>query len=49
MQAPTRADYVRAYFTLFARFEQEREKGIHYGHPFEYAECFPSKAIGQIG
>ena len=38
MQAPTRADYVRAYFTLFARFEQEREKGIHYGHPFEYAE-----------
>jgi hypothetical protein len=38
MQAPTRADYVRAYFTLFERFQQEREKDIHYGHPFEYAD-----------
>jgi hypothetical protein len=38
MQAPTRADYVRVYFTLFECFEQEREKVIHYGHPFEYAD-----------
>lgn len=37
MWAPTRADYVRAYFTLFACFQQEREKVVHYGHPFEYA------------
>jgi hypothetical protein len=38
MQAPTRADYVRAYFTLFAYFQQEREHKVHYGHPFEYAD-----------
>jgi hypothetical protein len=38
MQAPTRADYVRTYFTLFERFQQEREQVIHYGHPFEYAD-----------
>jgi hypothetical protein len=38
MWAPTRADYVRAYFTLFACFQQEREKVVHNGHPFEYAD-----------
>jgi hypothetical protein len=38
MQAPSRADYVRVYFTLFERFQQERGKTIHYGHPFEYAD-----------
>jgi hypothetical protein len=38
MWAPTRADYVKVYFTLFERFQQEREKVIHYGHPFEYAD-----------
>lgn len=38
MQAPTRADYVRTYFTLFERFQQEREQVIHYGHPFEYMD-----------
>jgi hypothetical protein len=38
MWAPTRADYVKAYFTLFERFEQEREKVVHYGHPFEYRD-----------
>lgn len=38
MQAPTRADYVRTYFTLFECFQQEREQVIHYGHPFEYAD-----------
>jgi hypothetical protein len=38
MWVPTRADYVKAYFTLFESFEQEREKVIYYGHPFEYAD-----------
>jgi len=38
MQAPTRADYVRTYFTLFESFEQERGKVAHHGHPFEYAD-----------
>src|SRR3990172_6767730 len=38
MQAPTRADYVRVYFTLFERFQQEREQEVHYGHPFEYTD-----------
>lgn len=38
MQAPTRADYVRAYFTLFACFQQARGKMAHCGHPFEYAD-----------
>jgi hypothetical protein len=38
MQTPTRADYVRAYFTLFEYFEQARGKVAHRGHPFEYAE-----------
>lgn len=39
MQAPTRADYVRVYFTLFDCFQQERGKSTHYGHPFEYADA----------
>lgn len=38
MQAPTRADYVRTYFTLFAYFQQERGQVAHHGHPFEYAD-----------
>src|SRR5919106_2431227 len=38
MQAPTRADYVRIYFTLYERFQQEQENRIHYGHPFEYTD-----------
>lgn len=38
MQAPTRADYVKVYFTLFAYFKQEQKDMIHYGHPFEYAD-----------
>jgi len=38
MQAPTRADYVRAYFTLFAGYQQERGKIAHCGRPFEYAD-----------
>jgi hypothetical protein len=38
MQAPTRADYVRVYFTLFDYFQQARGKMAHCGHPFEYAD-----------
>jgi len=38
MQAPTRADYVRTYFTLFEYFQQERGQVAHPGHPFEYAD-----------
>jgi len=38
MQAPTRADYVRVYFTLFERFQQEQGRNVHYGHPLEYAD-----------
>src|SRR6266496_949853 len=38
MQAPTRADYVQVYFTLFEYFQQARGKVTHYGHPFEYEE-----------
>jgi hypothetical protein len=36
MQAPSRADYVKIYFTLFERFQQEQGKHVHYGHPFDY-------------
>lgn len=38
MQAPTRADYARIYFTLFDDYQQERGKIAHSGHPFEYAD-----------
>lgn len=38
MQAPARADYVRIYFTMFAYFQQERERMVHYGHPFAYQD-----------
>ena len=38
MQAATRADYIRTYFTLFAYFQQERGLIVHNGHPFEYAD-----------
>jgi hypothetical protein len=38
MQAPTRADYVKTYFTLFRYFQQERRAIVHYGHPFEYTD-----------
>lgn len=36
MQAPSQADYVRVYFTLFERFQQEQGNPVHYGHPFDY-------------
>jgi hypothetical protein len=36
MQAPSQADYVTVYFTLFDRFQQEQGIPVHYGHPFDY-------------
>jgi len=35
MQAPSQAGYATAYFTLFERFQQEKGKPVHYGHPFD--------------
>jgi len=36
MEAPSQADYVTVYFTLFDRFQQEQGNPVHYGHPFDY-------------
>ncbi len=36
MQAPSKNDYVKTYFTLYERFEQEQKAGVHRGHPFDY-------------
>lgn len=36
MQAPSRNDYVKTYFTLYERFEQGQNKGSHRGHPYTY-------------
>ena len=36
MQAPSRTDYVKTYFTLYERFEQEEKRGSHRGHPFDF-------------
>lgn len=37
MQAPSLHHYVRAYCTLYERFEQEQQNStLHRGHPFEY-------------
>jgi hypothetical protein len=38
MQAPSQADYVNAYFTLFDRFKQEQDNPVHFGHPFDYED-----------
>jgi hypothetical protein len=38
MKAPSQADYVDVYFTLFERFEQEAVDRSHIGRPFVYAE-----------
>ena len=38
MEAPTRADYVRVYCTLFDRFEQEQPPAVRRGRPFTYAQ-----------
>ncbi len=37
MQAPSMHDYVKTYFTLYERFEQEQKSQVcHRGHPFDY-------------
>lgn len=36
MQAPSTADYVKTYFTLYEGFEQGQNEHIHRGHPFDY-------------
>lgn len=36
MQAPSINDYVKTYFTLYERFEQEQKDAVHQGHPFDY-------------
>lgn len=38
MEAPTRADYVRYYSTLFERFEQAHPPAIRRGRPCTYAQ-----------
>jgi hypothetical protein len=38
MEAPSLADYVTTYFTLFDRFKQEQDNPVHCGHPFEYED-----------
>ena len=37
MQAPSKTDYVKTYFTLYERFEQGQNQGSHRGHPYDYA------------
>ena len=37
MTAPSMHDYVKVYFTLYERFEQEENDVMHRGHPFNYA------------
>lgn len=36
MQAPSKTDYVKTYFTLYERFEQGQEEVSHRGHPYDY-------------
>lgn len=36
MEAPSINDYVKTYFTLYERFEQEQNDAVHRGHPFDY-------------
>ena len=39
MKAPTQADYVKTYFTLFERFEQiQAEAAAQQGRPYVYPE-----------
>ncbi len=37
MQAPNRTDYIRCYFTLFERFEQQHPAAAQRGRPLTYA------------
>ena len=36
MQAPSKTDYVKTYFTLYEGFEQGQKGSTHRGHPFDY-------------
>jgi hypothetical protein len=36
LQAPSKTDYVKIYFTLYEGFEQGQEEHIHHGHPLDY-------------
>lgn len=36
MTAPSVNDYVKTYFTLYERFEQEQNTSNHCGHPYDY-------------
>ncbi len=38
MQAPSRADYIRCYSTLFERFEQQHPSAAQRGRPFTYPQ-----------
>lgn len=35
MTAPCINDYVKTYFTLYERFEQEQYQSLNRGHPFD--------------
>ncbi len=53
MEAPTRADYVRYYSTLFARFEQAQPPASRRGRPFTSAQrlmigLFPCMLLRRI-
>jgi hypothetical protein len=53
MDKPTRADYVRYYFTLFERFEQAHPPASHRGRPFTYVQrllivCFTCMLLRRI-
>ena len=37
MQAPSRTDYIRSYFTLFDHFQQHHPSAAERGRPFTYA------------
>jgi hypothetical protein len=38
LQAPNRTDYIRSYFTLFERFEEQHPAAAQRGRPFTYAQ-----------
>lgn len=36
MQAPSKTDYVKTYFTLYEGFDQRQKDRTHRGHPYGY-------------
>jgi hypothetical protein len=36
LQAPSKTDYVKTYFTLYEGFEQGQKGSTHRGHPYDY-------------